>query len=197
MDPVVATLRARRRRHGLTQADVARALGTTQSAIARLEGGAVSPRLATLQSYARALGLDGVTIVDDPVATLASGVAACHRDGDVDGALRVIVQFLDETAGSDGAHLQGQLAREAPPTGRREWDAAIAAAVAWRAREAAVRVPGWTAAPGRYLDGPWFPVAEVLGRPVSLALAAYLWAAAPADFTGRGVIIDSDSLRSV
>ena len=36
----------------LTQAEVARRLGTTQSAIARLEGGGVSPSFATLRRYA-------------------------------------------------------------------------------------------------------------------------------------------------
>ena len=51
-------LRARAR-SGLTQADVAARVGTTQSAIARLESGARkhSPSIATLQRYARALGL--------------------------------------------------------------------------------------------------------------------------------------------
>ncbi|RJP19506.1 MAG: XRE family transcriptional regulator [Candidatus Omnitrophota bacterium] len=41
----------------LTQAEIAKRIGTTQSAIARLEsgGGKHSPSLATLQKYARAL----------------------------------------------------------------------------------------------------------------------------------------------
>lgn len=38
----------------LTQAEVARRLGTTQSAIARLEGGRVSPSFSTLRRYAEA-----------------------------------------------------------------------------------------------------------------------------------------------
>jgi len=43
---------------GLTQAEVAKKIGTTQSAIARFESGARkhSPSIATLQRYARALG---------------------------------------------------------------------------------------------------------------------------------------------
>ena len=40
----------------LTQAELARRLGTTQSAVARLEGGRVSPSLATLRRYAEATG---------------------------------------------------------------------------------------------------------------------------------------------
>jgi transcriptional regulator with XRE-family HTH domain len=43
---------------GLTQAEVAERVGTTQSAIARLESGTLkhSPSIATLQRYAKALG---------------------------------------------------------------------------------------------------------------------------------------------
>jgi transcriptional regulator with XRE-family HTH domain len=43
---------------GLSQADVAAQMGTTQSAVARLEsaGGKHSPSIATLQRYASALG---------------------------------------------------------------------------------------------------------------------------------------------
>ncbi len=41
---------------GLTQAEVAARAGTTQSAIARLEGGSVSPSIETLRKYAKAVG---------------------------------------------------------------------------------------------------------------------------------------------
>ena len=43
---------------GITQAEVAKRIGTTQSAVARLESGRGkhSPSLATLQKYAHALG---------------------------------------------------------------------------------------------------------------------------------------------
>jgi len=42
----------------LTQAELARRIGTTQSAVARLEGGGVSPSIATLRRYAEATGTD-------------------------------------------------------------------------------------------------------------------------------------------
>jgi transcriptional regulator with XRE-family HTH domain len=43
---------------GITQAEVAKRIGTTQSAVARLESGRgkPSPSLATLQKYAQSLG---------------------------------------------------------------------------------------------------------------------------------------------
>lgn len=41
---------------GLTQADLGARMGTTQSAVARLEAGRVTPSLATLRKYAEATG---------------------------------------------------------------------------------------------------------------------------------------------
>ncbi len=52
---VEALVRARSAAN-LTLAEVARRLGTTQSAIARLEGGKVSPSFATLRRYADVTG---------------------------------------------------------------------------------------------------------------------------------------------
>jgi DNA-binding XRE family transcriptional regulator len=52
---------------GLTQEELAKRMGTTQSAIARLEGGKISPSLETLYKYARALGAR-VVISFEPMA---------------------------------------------------------------------------------------------------------------------------------
>ena len=52
---VEALVRARTAAN-LTQAELARRIGTTQSAVARLEGGRVSPSFATLRRYAEATG---------------------------------------------------------------------------------------------------------------------------------------------
>ena len=41
----------------LTQAELAERIGTTQSAIARLEGGTLSPSVRTLRRYAEATGM--------------------------------------------------------------------------------------------------------------------------------------------
>ena len=45
-----------RTRTGLSQAEMAQRMGTTQSAIARLESGRMAPTLRTLQRYAHAVG---------------------------------------------------------------------------------------------------------------------------------------------
>ncbi len=53
-------------RAGLSQAALARRMGTTQSAIARLESGRVTPSLHTLRRYAEATGAR-VRIVLEPI----------------------------------------------------------------------------------------------------------------------------------
>lgn len=45
-----------RREAGLTQTEVAQRMGTSQAAVARLEGGKVKPTWETVERYARALG---------------------------------------------------------------------------------------------------------------------------------------------
>ncbi|MBX9936511.1 MAG: helix-turn-helix domain-containing protein [Burkholderiaceae bacterium] len=45
---------------GLTQADVAQRMGTTQSAVARLESGKRPPSLRSVQRYAQAIGCRAV-----------------------------------------------------------------------------------------------------------------------------------------
>ena len=59
---------AARARAGLTQSDVAQRMGTTQSVIARLEGGKRAPSLRTVQRYANAVGARAVVRIE-PLAT--------------------------------------------------------------------------------------------------------------------------------
>ncbi len=55
-----------RSRAGLSQAEVARRMGTTQSTVARLEGGRAKPTLLTVERYAKATGSRaGVKLVPD------------------------------------------------------------------------------------------------------------------------------------
>lgn len=51
-----AALAARRRELGLSQAEVAARMGTSQSAVARLEAGGADARLSSLERYAAAVG---------------------------------------------------------------------------------------------------------------------------------------------
>jgi ribosome-binding protein aMBF1 (putative translation factor) len=53
---LVGAMMEARARAGLTQAQVARRMKTTQTAIARLEGGRIKPSTRTLERYAKATG---------------------------------------------------------------------------------------------------------------------------------------------
>lgn len=55
---LIAGLVSARRDAGLSQADVAERMGTTQSAVARLESGELDVRLSTLQRFASAVSCE-------------------------------------------------------------------------------------------------------------------------------------------
>lgn len=55
---------AARARAGLSQAEVAQRMGTTQSVIARLESGKRPPSLRTVQRYAQAVGARAVIHIE-------------------------------------------------------------------------------------------------------------------------------------
>ncbi|MBE0418237.1 MAG: helix-turn-helix transcriptional regulator [Coriobacteriia bacterium] len=71
---LVRELLAARVHAGLTQEEVAASMGTTKSAVSRLEGaGKHSPSVSTLKRYARAVGCDvEIKLVPAPRLTRAS-----------------------------------------------------------------------------------------------------------------------------
>ena len=69
----------------ISQADVARFMGTTQSAVSDLEGGDTDPQLSTLQRYARAVNARlRVGIEISPIAAVATATARPWLATDVD-----------------------------------------------------------------------------------------------------------------
>ena len=66
-------VRALRDAQGISQAELARRMGTTQPAIARLEAGRVAPSIETLDRAAAALGVE-------LVVTFEGGVTRNRRD---------------------------------------------------------------------------------------------------------------------
>ena len=65
---------------GLTQAELAARMGTTQSAVARMEGGGVRPSLDTLERLAAAVGQELVVGVGEHLSENRS-IAKLIRDG--------------------------------------------------------------------------------------------------------------------
>ena len=62
---IIAQLAEIRRSRGLSQTEVAARMGTSQSALARLESGHADVRLSTLRRYAEAMNTDvGFTLRD-------------------------------------------------------------------------------------------------------------------------------------
>ena len=59
---------AARSRAGLTQGEIAQRIGTTQSVIARLEGGKRQPSMRTVQRYAEATGCRAVVRLEPQTA---------------------------------------------------------------------------------------------------------------------------------
>ena len=86
LEPFRRALAAARQASGLTQAGLAARLGTTQSAIARLERGEVAPSITTLSRLADALGIQfevaprsGI-IIRNTLATLSLSSLRARRN---------------------------------------------------------------------------------------------------------------------
>jgi ribosome-binding protein aMBF1 (putative translation factor) len=65
---------------GLTQSELASRMHTTQSAVARMEGGGTRPTLETLEKLAAAIGADLVVGVGENLSANRS-IAKLERDG--------------------------------------------------------------------------------------------------------------------
>lgn len=191
-------LREARLRRGLSQAELAARVGTTQSAIARLESGTADPRLSTLIRYADAVGteLDAHTAAAASLDRTAAAVRGSLAASGAGEALRQVIQFLDDVAAFDGDAVRQSIRAEPSTVGDPRWDALLAGIAEYVSRRAGIPVPGWASAPGRFLPRFWFVVEDILGRPApGLAVAAF--ASAPPELAGRGVFLDRTSLVSV
>jgi transcriptional regulator with XRE-family HTH domain len=70
---LVRMLARARDQAGITQAELARRIGTTQSAVARLEGAERDPRLSTVVRYAQIVGRELIAADAEAVGTAAPG----------------------------------------------------------------------------------------------------------------------------
>jgi transcriptional regulator with XRE-family HTH domain len=196
-EPTISRLRAARRDRRISQTDIAARVGTTQSAIARLESGQSDPRLDTVRRYATAVGLRLTLASNGP--TLASTAAAVGdelRRDDLGSALRHVIQFLDDTARLSRDRIRESMRDEPESVGDRRWDALLGGIAEYTALGAGIPVPGWSAAPGRFLGRFWFVIEDLLGRPAP-GLAALAFVSSPAPLANRGVFLDRTALISV
>lgn len=199
-DTPVARLRAARLRMGVSQSEVAISIGTTQSAVARLEADQSDPRLGTVRRYAEALGLR-LTFVpaathDPSLAGTADDVRAALASGDPGQALRHVIQFLDDVQRLAAAMRPQAVADEPATVASPQWDALLAGIAEYAGLRFGFPVPGWTAAPSRFLHRFWFVIEDVMGRPMP-GLAALAFVKSPSPLASRGVFLDGDSLVSI
>lgn len=101
-DELTAQLYLIRKRRGLSQKDVARAMGTSKSAVSRMEAGHGNPTIRTLMQYAEAVG-----------AYLSLGAVPVHNAAEWKAQSRRITEELQGSSFVET--LEG---RESVPHGR-------------------------------------------------------------------------------
>ncbi len=194
---IIERLVARREEAGLTQADVAARMATSQPVIARLEAGARDPRLSTLERYARVVGADlELRQATPPVP--GSAVRVSERIHDrlslgtepATATFRELIQFLDDAKGLDGGELRAVVRHEPLSTGDRRWDALVAAAVDWLSSARDIDPPRWTGSSRLRLSPPGWVLSP------HQRLHALIREATPIEFSRHGVYVDRASLTS-
>jgi transcriptional regulator with XRE-family HTH domain len=199
-------LRQARDHAGLTQAELARRSGTSQSAISAYEAGRKDPTASTL---ARLLAGAGIRLaVERPPADMreflrTNGAALPPRDTLVacgsriargEDASFVVREFLDGDALAErvvgSAAVPPLVADEPAATGDRRVDALLGGLAEHLALRHGFARPAWCVAPTRFLDAWWFPHAR-------RAFDAIAVRDAPAAFRRRGVFLHPSSLERV
>lgn len=195
---VVEDLRSARLARRQTQAAVGRASGLTQSAIARVETTG-SATIETVERYADALGVR-IGVLGDVGPTmpaLGCRVAdALRGPSPPDSALREVIGFVDAMRTRPSVEIAAAIRPEPHRVGDSRWDAMLAATAEHVCLQAGAPVPGWTAAPSRFLDQWWFPMSDIVGF-LPKGLAVYAVSHSPGPFAVRGIMIDPSTLDSV
>lgn len=173
----------------LTQAQLAERAMTAQPAVAAYERGVRTPTLRTLSRLLDACDYDlelrarprvrrGAASLEQLAPTIEEEL---HNGREQD-ALRLIFGFADDFRGSSRAGQAVLVSVEPPSTGDPRFDAALAGAAEFFAREAAILAPSWVDGPRRFVEPWWF----VSSKP---SLDAYTLAHTPAVFARHGVFI--------
>lgn len=192
-----AGLRAARGRLGLSQAQVAGLLGTSQANVSAYERGRLAPGRVVGERIAALARLGpGSTYGSYQASTLASAAAQLRldlRDGRSEGdMLRVVIQASDDFARLSDDADRALFLSEPSPTGSSNWDALLAGLAVHLCREAgAAKVPGWTHDLRRMVDFAWWVDTQ------SPALRMQLVREAVPEMRARGVMLHRRNLESV
>lgn len=186
----IANVVARGRRDAdITQAEMARRASTSQPAVAAYERGVRIPSIETLERLLNACECDMELSARPRIRRGAESlgeIAEIMREdlskGEDDDALRLVFGFADDFRGSSRPGRIALLREDPPPTGDPRFDAVLAGAAEFFAREAEIAAPSWVDGPGRFVEPWWF----VSSRP---AFDAYVLQHTPAVFARHGVFI--------
>jgi transcriptional regulator with XRE-family HTH domain len=174
---------------GLTQSQLARRAGTTQPAVAAYESGARMPTVITLERLLDA-GEHDLDVHARPrvrrgaasLEQLAQAIVEELDQGRECDALRQLFGFADDFRGSSRPGRIALLREEPPTTGDARFDAALAGAAEFFAREGALPAPRWVEEPNRFVEPWWFTASR-------RAFDAYTLAHTPAVFARHGVFM--------
>jgi transcriptional regulator with XRE-family HTH domain len=185
-------LRAARRNSGLTQEALASRVGVDQARVSRSESSQENLRFDTVDKLLAGTGhrLYSLPTRRDDAASIASYIRESVEAKDSKRALRQLIQLNDNLIAETGL-VRGLLGLAEPEsTGKKLWDAAIAAVVAWRLNEQNLPLPDWVSASHRKLERT---------RPLSADPADPIppRSEVPAEFVERGVLAWRDTFASV
>ncbi len=185
-------IRRVRKDAGLTQDQLARLAGVTQSVIAVYEGGRREPSLPMLQSLIEAAGhTANVDATPDRRLYRLADVAddLIQSDDQTDSArMRYVFEFLRAAGETEHAVLL-LIAREPRETGDPRFDALLAAVAEDLAVHAGVAPPAWVFKAGRTIDGLWWASDLPSAR-------AHALVHTPASYRRRGIMIDRHDLET-
>lgn len=124
------------------------------------------------------------------MADVASTIRLHLKDGNSQGALRVLIQLNDNLVSEHGLRRGVLGLCEPEPTGHQEWDAALAGLVAWRLTEENIPLPTWVDNPRFFLRLP---------RTLRIDAADPIPGISdiPPEFARRGVLVWADTFESV
>lgn len=204
--PDAATLiREARQQAGLSQRELARRAGTSQSAVSAYESGRKEPGFATVTRLLAAADVrlrphrSGAGTMRDYLArrsttpgtqpaTLSDTVARVAAGEDLWVAVREFLDGVGLVAEVSGPQAVQSLIRSRPPDIADHRVGALAGALAEHlAATHGLDRPGWAVEPERFLEAFWFPHARS-------AFDALAVRSAPAAFRRRGIFVDASSL---
>ncbi len=182
-------LRAARLAAGLTQSELSKRAGTSQTAVAAYESGAKTPTIATLERLLSCSEFD-LELHAQPrmrrgalsLADIAHMVRSDPLSTSDSAFMRLVLGFADDFIGSSRPGKSALINTEPEMTGIPRYDAALAGVGEFLARQACISIPPWVDGSERFVE-PWWISAPTPG------LHPYVFARTHAEIARHGVFI--------